>query len=284
MIGTSSPVGDDNVYATPAATPPPVPEEEEGPRTPTGMLSPSNEPQLRVSPKRKVENMDLEMDSSTELPAVQKKARAGSGCASAGEDEHQWDTIRPPKETDRRLASCYPWGSEVMVLGQPFSEYSRSVGLSPGRRTSESECATVGGESFSGGSTGDVVCPEETESLYSATSDLTQVMTPISPGQPQPVMMGVRPKSSCLVDSRHSDFKSPPRVDATEPYRACAGRMMLLREDWTHYAQQDEARPGDLHLEWPENMRTVGPRRIPAGYEGTFRQEHTKPHAPTFHS
>ncbi len=58
---------------------------------------------------------------------------------------------------------------------------------------------------------------------------------------------------------------------------------MLHREDWTHYAQQDEARPGDLHLEWPENMRTVGPRRIPAGHEGTFRQEHAKPHAPTFH-
>ena len=58
---------------------------------------------------------------------------------------------------------------------------------------------------------------------------------------------------------------------------------MLDREDWTHYAQQGEARPGDLHLEWPENMRTVGPRRILAGYEGTFRQEHAKPHAPTFY-
>ncbi len=45
---------------------------------------------------------------------------------------------------------------------------------------------------------------------------------------------------------------------------------MLHREDWTHYAQQDEVRPGDLHLEWPESMKTVGPIRIPAGYEGTF--------------
>ena len=35
---------------------------------------------------------------------------------------------------------------------------------------------------------------------------------------------------------------------------------MLHREDWTHYAQHDEARPGDLHLEWPESMRTVGLR------------------------
>ncbi len=119
--------------------------------------------------------------------------------------------------------------------------------------------------------------------LYSAASDLTQVMASASSSQSQPVMIGARPKSSCSVDSRHSDFRSPARENATEPYRACAGRMMLHREDWTYYAQQDKARPGDLHLEWPENMRTVGPRRIPAGYEGTFRQEHSKPHAPTFH-
>ncbi len=97
-----------------------------------------------------------------------------------------------------------------MVLGKPFSEYCRSVGLSPGRRKSESECAAVGGESFSGGSTGDGVCPEETESLHSAASDLTQVMTSASPSQSHPVMMGVRPKgSSCSVDSRHSDFIVP---------------------------------------------------------------------------
>ncbi len=170
-----------------------------------------------------------------------------------------------------------------MVLGRPFSENSHRVDLSPGGQASESEWAAAGGESFPGGSTGDGACPEETESLYSATSDLTQVMTSTTPSQPQPVMMGARPKSSCSVDSRHSDFKSPPRADATEPYRTCAGRMMLHREDWTHYAQQDEARPGDLHLEWPESMTTVGPIRIPAGYEGTFQREHTKPHAPTFH-
>ena len=283
MIGTSSPVGDDNVYATPAATPPPALEGEESPRTPTRTLSPVDEPQRRISPKRKVENVDLDLDASAELPAGQKKARASSGCASAGEDEHEWDTICPPKDTDRRLASRYPWGNETLVMGKPFSEYSRSVGLFPGGRTSESECAAVGGESFSGGSTGDGVCPEETESLYSAASDLTQVMASASSSQSQPVMMGARPKSSCSVDSRHSDFRSPPRENATEPYRACAGRMMLHREDWTYYAQQDEVRPGDLHLEWPENMRTVGPRRIPAGYEGTFPQEHSKLHAPTFH-
>ncbi len=79
IIGTSSPAGDDNVYATPAATPPPAQEGEEGSGTPTGALSPVNELQLRVSPKRKIENMDLDMDSGTDLPALQKKARAGSG-------------------------------------------------------------------------------------------------------------------------------------------------------------------------------------------------------------
>ncbi len=101
MIGTSSPAGDDNVYETPAATPPPALEREESHHTPTRAVSPGDEPQLRVSPKRKVENMDLDLDTSMELPAVQKKARASSGCASAGEDEHEWDTIQPPKDTNR---------------------------------------------------------------------------------------------------------------------------------------------------------------------------------------
>ncbi len=283
MIGTSSPVGDDNVYATPAATPPPAPEEEEGPRMPTGTLSPSMEPQLRVSPKRKVENVDLDLDASAELPAVQKKARAGSGCASASEDEHQWDNIPPPRDTDWRLAGRLPWGSTTMMLGRLFSENSHRVDLPPGGQASESESAAADGESVPRSSTGDGVRSEETESLYSAASDLTQVMTSVSPSQSQPVMMGARPRSSCSVDSRHSDFRSPPPENATEPYRTCAGRMMLHREDWTYYAQQDEARPGDLHLEWPESMKTVRPIGIPVGYEGTFRQEHSKPHALTFH-
>ncbi len=95
--------------------------------------------------------------------------------------------------------------------------------------------------------------------------------------------MGARPKgSSCSVDSRHSDFASSPREEATEPYRTCAGRVMLNRADWTHYAQQDEARPGVLHLEWPESLRMVGPVMISGGSEGTYQQEHAKPHAPTF--
>ncbi len=95
--------------------------------------------------------MDLDMDSSAELPTLQKKARAGSGHGSAGEDKYQWNNIPPPKNTDRRLASRFPWGNETMVLGKLSSEYSHSVGLSPGRRAGESECAAVGGESFSGG-------------------------------------------------------------------------------------------------------------------------------------
>ena len=57
---------------------------------------------------------------------------------------------------------------------------------------------------------------------------------------------------------------------------------MLHREDWTHYDRQDEVRPGDLHLEWPEVMKPVGPIRIPAGHEGTFMREHNRPYAPTF--
>ncbi len=246
MVGTSSPVGDDNVYATPATTPPPAPEGEDGSRTPPGTLFPFDEPQLRVSPKKKVENMDLDADSCAELPTLQKKARAGSRRSSASEEECQWDSIPPPPDTEGRLAGRLPWGSTDMVLGRPFPEDSRSMDPSPEGQASKSECAAAGGELFPGDSTSDKVQPGETESLYSAASDLTQVMTLDSPSQPQPIMMGVRPKSSCSVYSRHSDFRSPPRENATEPYRTCAGRMMLDREDWTHYAHQDEVRLGDF--------------------------------------
>ncbi len=76
MIGTSSPAEDGNVYTTPAATPPPAPEGEDGIQTPSGALSPVDDRQLRVSPKMKVETMELDMDSSAEMPALQKKARA----------------------------------------------------------------------------------------------------------------------------------------------------------------------------------------------------------------
>ncbi len=246
---------------TPAAIPPPALEGEEGPRTLTRTLSPADEPQLRISPKRKVKNMDLDLDASAELPAVQKKARASSGCASAGEDEHEWDNIPPPRGTDQRLSSRLPWGNEVMMMGQPVSEFGSSENLSGRSSTEKSSCATDKRDQSLGGATEEGACAGETESLYSAASDLTQVMTSASSTQSQPIMMGVRPKSSCSLDSRHSAFRSPPR----------------------YYARQDEVRPGDLHLEWPDNMRTVGPRRIPAGYEGTFRQEYSRPHAPTFH-
>ncbi len=119
----------------------------------------------------------------------------------------------------------------------------------------------------------------EESALHEKTQATAQAGTNPSP----PVMMGARPKgSSCSVDSRHSDFASPPHEEATKPYRTCAGRVMLDRADWTHYAQQDEARPGAFHLEWPESLRRVGPVMIPGESEGTYRQEHAKPHAPTF--
>ncbi len=227
---------------------------EESPRTPTRTLSPVDEPQLRVSPKRKVENMELDMDSGTDLPALQKKARAGSGRSDVDEDEYQWDNIPPPRSTDQRLAGRCPWGGEVTVMGKPSSESSSSGGRSKGSHAGRSSCANGSKDQPLEGATGEGACAGETDSLYSAASDLTQVMTSASPTQSQPIMIGARPKSSSLVDSRHSDFRSPPREQATEPYQTCAGRMMLHREDWTYYAQQDEVRPGDLHLEWPENM------------------------------
>ncbi len=131
-VDTSSPARDDNVYVTPTATPPPVLEGEDGSRTPPGASFPPDEPQLRVSPKRKVENMDQGLDSSAELPMSQKKARAGSDCGSADEEEHQWDTIPPPQFSDRRLAGRLPWGGGVsMVLGGPLLENRRPRDPSP---------------------------------------------------------------------------------------------------------------------------------------------------------
>ncbi len=100
IVGTSSPAGDDDVYATPAATPPSAQEEEDCSRTPTRTLAPVDESQLRVSPKRKIESMDLDLDSGTDLPTLQKKARAGSGCSDVDEDEHRWDVIPPPRDMD----------------------------------------------------------------------------------------------------------------------------------------------------------------------------------------
>ena len=228
--GTSSPAGDDHVYATPAATPPPAQEEEDCSRTPTRTLAPVNELQLRVSPKRKIENMDLDVDSGTDLPIFQKKARAGSGCSDVDEDEHRWDIIPPPRDTDRRLSSRLPWGNEVLMLGQPVSNLGSSENLFGGNGTEGSGCATGSRDQSWEGATEEGACAGETDSLYSATSDLTQVMTSASPSQSQPAMLGARPKSSCSVDSRHSDFRSPPREQATELYQ----RMMLHREDWTY--------------------------------------------------
>ncbi len=93
VVGTSSPVEDNNVYVTPATTPPPALEGEDGAHMPPGALSPVDDPQLRVSPKRKVENMELDMDSSAELPALQKKAPADPSQSSADEEYYQWDDI-----------------------------------------------------------------------------------------------------------------------------------------------------------------------------------------------
>ncbi len=239
VTSTFSPAREENVYETPTATPPPAPEGEEGSRTPTRTLSPVDEQQLRVSPKRKVENMDLEMDSGTDLPALQKKARAGSGHSDTEEDDYQWHEIPPPRFTDRRLAGRCSWGGEDMATGKPFSEVSSEGGQARGSPTERPSCAVSKEDLSLGGASGEGACAGEIDGLHSAGSGLTQVMTSASPSQSQPGMLGARPKSSCSVDSRHSDFRSPPREQATEPYQTCAGRMMLHREDWTYYAQQD---------------------------------------------
>ncbi len=92
LIATSTPPDDDNVFTTPAASPTHAPEGEDGSRTPPATLPPQGDAQLRVSPKRKVETMEVDMDSEAKLPAFQKKARADSGNDSGGEC-YQWDDI-----------------------------------------------------------------------------------------------------------------------------------------------------------------------------------------------
>ncbi len=109
LIATSTPPDDSNVYTTPSASPTPVPEGEEGNRTPPVTMSPPDDVQLRVSPKRKVEAMEMDIELGTELPALQKKARADSGNDSDG-DYYQWDNIPPPKRTKDCTGSLFPGG------------------------------------------------------------------------------------------------------------------------------------------------------------------------------
>ncbi len=60
MVGASFPMEDNNVYATPVATPPPAPEGEDDAHTLPGALSPVDDPQLRVSPKNHGDRYGLE--------------------------------------------------------------------------------------------------------------------------------------------------------------------------------------------------------------------------------
>ncbi len=281
LIATSTPPDDSKVYTctTPAASPAPMPEGEEGYRTPPATLSPPDDSQLRVSPKRKVETMEIDMDSEAELPAFQKKARTDSG-NSSDRESYRWDDIPPPRETDRRLASRFDRGDETLVLGKPLSNFSPGGDIPHESHAEKLDDTPTSGNLLSEeGATGGGELSVGEDSLHSATSGLTQATAWAGTNSSPPVMMGARPKgSSCSMDSRHSDFASPPREEATKPYRAFAGRMMLDRADWTHYAQQDEARPGELHFEWPESLRRVGLVLIPGGSEGAYRQEHGKPH------
>ncbi len=283
LIATSTPPDDSNVYKIPAASPTPVPEGKRGDRTPPVTLSPPDDSQLRVSPKRKVETMEIDMDSEAGLPTFQKKARANSGNYSDGE-YYQWDDIPPPKETDRRLASRFPWGNETLVLGKPLSDFGSGEDMPHESLAGKLDDTTTSGDLLSeDGAAGGGKHDAGEDSLHSATSHLTQATARAGKDPSPPIMMGARPKgSSCSMDSCHSDFASPPREEATEPYRICAGRVMLNRTDWTHYTQQDEASPGVLHLEWPESLRMMGPVMVPGGSEGTYRQKHVKPHVPTF--
>ncbi len=217
-VATSTSADNSNVYATPAASPTPMPEGEDGDRTPPITLFPPDDSQMRVSPKRKVETMEIDMDSGAELPALQKKARADSGNSSDGES-YQWDDIAPPRETDKRLASRFPWGNGPLVLGKPFSDFGPEGDISHRSRAEKLDDTTTSGDLLSEeGAAGGGERSAGEDSLHSATSGLTQATGWAGTNPSLPVMMAARPKgSSYSVDSRHSDFESPLREKPPSP-------------------------------------------------------------------
>ncbi len=52
--------------------------------------------------------------------------------------------------------------------------------------------------------------------------------------------------------------------------------------DWTYYASQDEVEPTAVHHDWLQELRELGPIRLPAESEDSFYQNRAKPKAPTY--
>ncbi len=201
LIATSTPPDDNNVYATPAASPNPVPGGEEGSRLfachnvppPSVTMSLPDDVQMRVSPKRKVETMEMDIESGTELPALQKKARADSGNDSEGDYYlyyYQWDNIPPPKRTEDRTGSLFPWGNETLVLGRPLSDFG-SGGDVPREDCAEKlEDTTTSGDLLSEeGTTGGGERSKGEDSLHSTTSGLTQATAQPGASPSPPAML-----------------------------------------------------------------------------------------------
>ena len=77
-----------------------------------------------------------------------------------------------------------------MITGKPLSEVSSNGGQSRGSPTERSSCAVSNEELSVESATGGGACAGETDSLHSAGSGLTQVMTSASRSQSQPGMLG----------------------------------------------------------------------------------------------
>lgn len=84
------------------------------------------------------------------------------------------------------------------------------------------------------------------------------------------------------VDSRRWDFESPITRETTVPYRACLGKVSMKVTDWTYYQAQDKVKPTAYHIDWPDELKELGPIRLPAGVEDSFYRRRASPRAPTY--
>ncbi len=66
------------------------------------------------------------------------------------------------------------------------------------------------------------------------------------------------------------------------PYRAYLGKVSMKVTDWTYYQAQDEAKATAYHIDWPDELKEMGPIWNPAGAEESFYRRRAAPMAPTY--
>ena len=84
------------------------------------------------------------------------------------------------------------------------------------------------------------------------------------------------------ADSCYEDFLSPLSRDATVPYQMYLEKVLMKVTDFTYYQAQDEVKPTDLHHGWRQELKELGPIRIPARAEASVYPDRAKPKTPTY--